>query len=120
MQALEKELANFGKEKDKHIRNAQAKAKKAKADTEVRLHRPVEKDFPRPYAPFLEKRHASAEGMLKSSLRIYSQRGHTSYMWTRRKGEIIHSDELTCAGCCCLPDRGLSWCRLTAQICIPS
>ena len=37
MQALEKELANFGKEKDKHIRNAQAKAKKAKADTEVRL-----------------------------------------------------------------------------------
>ena len=35
MQALEKELANFGKEKDKHIRNAQAKAKKAKADTEV-------------------------------------------------------------------------------------
>ena len=35
MQALERELANFGKEKDKHIRNAQAKAKKAKADTEV-------------------------------------------------------------------------------------
>lgn len=35
MQALEKEIANFGKEKDKHIGNAQAKAKKAKADTEV-------------------------------------------------------------------------------------
>jgi hypothetical protein len=35
VQALEMELANFGKEKDKHIRNAQAKAKKAKADTEV-------------------------------------------------------------------------------------
>ena len=35
VQALEKELANFGKEKDKHIRNAQGKAKKAKADTEV-------------------------------------------------------------------------------------
>lgn len=35
VQALEKELANFGKEKDKHIKVAQAKAKKAKADTEV-------------------------------------------------------------------------------------
>ena len=35
MQALEKELANFGKEKDKHMKAAQAKAKKAKADTEV-------------------------------------------------------------------------------------
>ena len=37
VQALQKELANFGKEKDKHIRNAQTKAKKAKADTEVSL-----------------------------------------------------------------------------------
>ena len=35
VQALEKELANFGKEKDKHMKAAQAKAKKAKADTEV-------------------------------------------------------------------------------------
>ena len=35
MQALEKELASFGKEKDKHMKAAQAKAKKAKADTEV-------------------------------------------------------------------------------------
>ena len=37
MQALEKELANFGKEKDRHMKAAQAKAKKAKADTEVML-----------------------------------------------------------------------------------
>ncbi len=37
VQALQKELANFGKEKDKHIRNAQTKATKAKADTEVGL-----------------------------------------------------------------------------------
>ena len=35
VQALEKELANFGKEKDKHMKTAQAKAKKAKTDTEV-------------------------------------------------------------------------------------
>lgn len=34
-QSLEKELANFGKEKDKHIKAAQAKAKKARADTEA-------------------------------------------------------------------------------------
>ena len=36
MQALEKELANFGKEKNNYIKAAQAKAKKAKANTEVR------------------------------------------------------------------------------------
>jgi len=72
VQALEKELANFGKEKDKHIRNAQAKAKKAKADTEVRLHRPVGRDSPRPYAPCLVEWQASAEGMVKTSCRIFS------------------------------------------------
>ncbi len=37
VQALEKELANFGKEKDRHMKAAQAKAKKAKAETEVML-----------------------------------------------------------------------------------
>lgn len=100
MQALEKELANFGKEKDKHIRNAQAKAKKAKADTEVRLHHPVERNSLRLYVPCLVIWHAPAEAWSKTLLSRCKRhvcaenvlRALASYIWTRPKGELIKSD----------------------------
>ena len=122
MQALEKELANFGKEKDKHIRNAQAKAKKVKADTEVRLHHPV--DSLRLYLPCLVIWHAPAEAWSKTLLSRCKRhvcaenvlRALASYIWTRPKGELIKIDS---AGCCCLPSGNLSCCGPTARMRIP-